>query len=175
MANKIGKTLSRLIKEHAYLAGSLPAIQKEAEEFQSRLEASIEKLSKGNSRLVELGKQITELSAIDPADIRVIKAKPRKMQGDHGRLRRELVQVLQQHDEPVESGELVQYIVNLFSYPFDTPSQKRLARNAINGPLNLFKKRGVVIRHPSLDGSSQGRWQWVKSAEDDQALNINSV
>lgn len=168
MANRNGNTLNRLIKEHAYLAGSLPAIQLKIDVLRSSLEASIERLNKGNDRLVELGNMISEMSEINLAEIREIKANTRRSNGAHGSIRRELIRVLQSADKPLSSGALVQYMAELFGYPMTTVEERIRARDMVRRPLNIFRTHGAVIRHPSIDGSTQGRWEWVKGTEYDQ-------
>ena len=86
---------------------------------------------------------------------------PRKMEGGHGELKREIIKVLKECRRPVSSGELVKHISERFSYPLDTATQRKIARNAVIGPLNLMIKRGVVVRLPSVSGSQQGLWLWV--------------
>lgn len=170
MANKLGNNLNRLIKERAYLGGALPLLQQEAAALKAKSKAKSKEFNTAKARLAELDKLIAESSTIDPDDIRRIKAKPRKMfAGGHGKLTNELVRLLQSYTEPVESGVILNHIVKLYAYPMDTPAQRRMARNTILGPLNLFKKYGAVMRYPSLDGSQQGRWQWVKQDADNEA------
>lgn len=166
MANHLGAKLSRLIKERAYLAGSIPSTQHELEGIQSMLEAKSSELSQKMERLTELDRRIVELSAINVADIRAIKAMPRVMNGEHGSLRREIIKILKSFDEPVSSGALVEHIAAMFGYPMDTVQQRAKARKYVRDPLNLLKKHGVVVRHPSLNGSTQGRWQWVGARSD---------
>ncbi len=168
MANYVGLNLSRLIKERAYLSGSLPSMQKEVVDLQSNLKAKENELAQSTDRLAELDKQIAELSAIDPNDIRPIKATPREMIGAHGSFRQELIRLLKSYDEPVSSGELIDYMAKKFGYQMNSTKQLRAARDAVCRPLNVFRERGVVERHPSLDGSQQGRWLWVGAKEDNQ-------
>lgn len=164
MANNLGVKLNRIIKEHAYLSGTLLQLQKRAEDLRVEYDAAIADVNTANDQLTELGKQIEKLSAIDLEDIRKIKETPRKTDQQHGTLTRELIRVLKSIDGPITSGELVQYIVNLYGYPYNTVTERRATRNAILGPLNLFSKRGVVMRLPALEGTRQGRWQWIRGA-----------
>jgi len=167
MANYVGLKLSRLIKERAYLAGSLPSTQNEVEDLRANLKAKESELTQRTDRLADLDKQIAELSAIDPNDIRPIKATPRKMIGAHGSFRQELIRLLKSYDEPVPTGELTEYMAEKFGFQTNTAKEVIAANDAVRRPLNLFRSRGVVERYPSLDGSLQGRWLWVGDKEDD--------
>jgi hypothetical protein len=168
MANYLGPKLSRLIRERAYLSGTLLILQKEFDLIKLQLEAKATSASNASERLNELDKQIIELSAIEPLEIRAIRLTPRVMHGSHGSFRRELVWILQNTDEPISTGPLVQYMAEMFSLSLDTHQQRTCAREKIRGPLNILKKRGVVTRLPSLEGSTQGRWQWNHAADDNQ-------
>lgn len=168
MANYVGLKLSRLIKERAYLSGSLSSTQKEVDDLRSKLKTKENELAQKTDRIAEVDKLIAEQSAIDTADIRAIRSMPRKMNGEHGGLTRELIAALKIVDKPVASGVLVEYLAEMFGYPMDTPQQRAKTRKYIRGPLNLLRKRGVVVRHPSLDGSRQGRWQWIGYQDQNQ-------
>lgn len=168
MATLLGIKLNKLIKKHAYLGGALPKLQKIAEELRYEYAAAIAAVNEATDQLAELGIKIEELSAIDLDDIRHIRAKPRTMNGEHGSLRRELVRVLKNSDQPMSSGELVQYMAEKFGYPLISVSDRTRAREMVRGPLNIFKKHGAVIRLPSIEGSKQGRWQWVHHTTDNQ-------
>lgn len=166
MTNPVGNTLSRLIKERAYLSGAISAIENNIEILRLQLNAKVDLLNQQIERLNELDARIIELSAIDVADIRAIKSTARVMKGSHGELKRALIDVLKCSKIPVTSGELVKHIAEQFSYPLDTPAQRRAARNAVICPLNLMRKRGAIVRLPSLNSSQQGRWQWVGAIND---------
>ena len=168
MASNLGIKLNRLIKEHAYVGGSLLRLQKKAEDLRVEYEAAVTAVNEANDYREVLGKKIEELSAINLDDIRKTKETPRKTDQPLGSLTRELIRVLKSIDGPITTGELVQYIVKLYGYPYNTLAERRATRNAITGPLNLFSKRGAVIRMPCLEGSQQGRWQWVHHATDNQ-------
>jgi len=168
MATLLDIKLNKFIKKHAYLGGTLLQKQKKAEEQRVVYEAAIAEVNEVNDQRAELERQIKELSAIDPADIRKIKQTPRKTGMPQGTLTRELIRVLQSHDGPVSTGDLVQHIVDLYGYPFHSSAERRATRNAVKCPLNLFSKRGAVIRLPALEGSKQGRWQWVHYTTDNE-------
>ncbi len=168
MATNLGIKLNKLIKKHAYLGGTLLLQQKKAEEQRIIYEAALADVNEVNDQRAELERQIEELSAIDPADIRKIKQTPRKTGMPHGTLTRELIRVLQSQDGPVSTGDLVQHVVNLYGYPYNSVAERRGTRNAVISPLSLFSKRGAVIRLPALEGSRQGRWQWIQHTTDNQ-------
>lgn len=169
MVNNLGVKLNRLVKERAYLGGALPQLQNKAEELKVEYAAAIADLNVATIRWAELGTKIEKMSAINLDDIRKIRETPRKTDQPLGSLTRELIRVLKSIDGPITTGELVQYIVKLYGYPYNTQAERRATRNAVICPLNLFGKRGVAIRLPALEGSQQGRWQWVHYTEETQA------
>ena len=168
MVNNLGIKLNKLVKERTYLGGTLLRLQNKAEELRVEYKATRVAVKKANVRWAELGSEIEKLSALDLEDIRKIKETPRKTDQLHGALTREFIRVLKSIDGPITTGELVQYIVKLYGYPYNTQAERRATRNAVICPLNIFSKRGVVIRLPALEGSKQGRWQWVHYTADNE-------
>lgn len=146
LTTNLGIKLNGLIKQHAYLGGTLLRLQKKAEDMRVLYEAAITAVNVTNDQLAELGVKINELSAIDIEEIRKIKETPCKTAMPHGTLARELIRVLQSHGGPVETCELVKHIVNLYGYPYNSPASRRATRKAVVCPLNLFRKRGAVTR-----------------------------
>lgn len=169
MTTRLGNKLNRLVKERAYLGGDLDTLKKDRDNLTTAIARKNNEISAKEIRLAELDSQITDLSKIDPDDIARIKVKPRISSGEYGGLRIELMNLLMSQEQPVATGEMVNYIVAHFSYPVETPAERRAARSAVLGVLFQFKKRGVAVRLPSLDGSKQGRWQWVGYQGDNQA------
>ena len=69
MANPLGNRLSRLVREHAYLSGSLPLLKEEVSLTEACLATKKRRLELSLQRLVEVDQQITTLSAINLCEI----------------------------------------------------------------------------------------------------------
>lgn len=169
MGTRLGTKLNRLIKERAYLGGTISILNSELARIQLLAEAKVAELTVANSRLAEIDRLITEYSAIKPEDIRAIREKRRRVKGEHGKLILELTMLLKSKNGPVDTRDMVTHIVNKYSFPMTNAAERRSARAAVNGPLNKLKKLGIVQRLPSASGSSAGRWLWIGVNDNNQA------
>lgn len=174
MGNRLGNKLNRLIKQRAYLSGEISVLESEADVIKAQADAKARELTDANAKLAEIDGLITELSSINPDDIKVIRQKRRRVKGVHGGLMLELIRMLKEADGPLDTRAMVSQIVKKFSFPMSNAAERRSARASVNGPLNKLKKFGVVVRHPSSPDSAAGRWEWVSDVDCHQDSNISS-
>ena len=158
--NRVGTKLSRLIRERAYLSGSLPSLQIEVDELRGRLKVARKALRDATKRRQSIDAAIQELSAIEPSQIRSIRRTPRREGNRHGEFRRELVRVLKNARSPAWSSDLVRHMAKAFGLPMETPEQRERARHLVLRPLYAFKKKGAVERLPTGAINSEGLWRW---------------
>lgn len=161
MANYVGTKLSRLIKERAYRSGDLNSLQKEADELSARLKKARGTIRQQAKAIAKLDEQIETLSAIDPNDIRAIRATPRSLTTPHGAFRRELVDFLKKQRGPVKMDAIVDHMVKHFDMPMAPPDERLRTFQRVRRPLNVFKQKGAVKRLPSCPETGQGIWMWI--------------
>lgn len=113
--------------------------------------------------LAKLDQKITTASTIDTSQIRPIRSTPRPLNSKHGAFRRELVRVLKKAGGPVQIGDLVRHMADVFDLPMDTQDERVRARDSVRRPLNLFRLKGAVIRLPSRPDSQEGMWCWAEN------------
>lgn len=161
MANHVGTKVSRLIRERAYLAGSLPSLESRKTGLERDLAAATEAFEAAQKRLEAIDASITELSAITPSDIRPVRHTPHKLDAGYGDFRREMIRVLKETGGPVETAELFRHMAATFSMPNTTSAEKRKVRGLVRRPLYEFEKKGAVRRLPSVSDKGHGVWEWV--------------
>lgn len=161
MANRLGTNLSRLIRERAYLSGTLPALEVRVSTLRADLKAANAALLAASSRMAELDAAIGALSAIDPVDIRPIRSTPRVMRGVHGEFRRELLRVLKEADGAVGMRDLVRHMATTFCLPMGTPADRERAGYLVRRPLNVFRSKGAVRRLPEHPDTGEACWIWA--------------
>ena len=115
MANPIGNRLSRLVREHAYLSGSLVGLKEEVRLAEANLAAKVGRLSLALQRLTDVAQSIAELSAIDLSGIAAIRATPRVGKREYGDLRSAIVDIMK-HGKPVNTAEMVQSLARMFGW-----------------------------------------------------------
>lgn len=163
MANPIGNQLSRLVREHAYLSGSLVGLKEEVRLAEANLAAKVGDLSLVLQRLAEVAQRITELSSIDLSGVAAIRATPRVGKLEYGALRNAIVDIMK-HGNPVNTAELVQSLAPLFGWDLLTHKGREHARHAVKRPLAVFRQKGIVERlpdHLSKNGIKCGVWRWI--------------
>jgi hypothetical protein len=163
MANHIGTRLSRLIKERAYTAGHCVLLRSRLDKLKKEASLCAKEIKLASAMIAKLDQKITSASAIDTSQIRSIRPTPRSPNSQHGAFRRELVRVLKKAGGPVQIGELVKHMAEVFDLPMDTQDERVSARDAVRRPLNLFRLKGAVIRLPSRPGSQEGMWCWAEN------------
>lgn len=161
MGNRLGAKLSRLIRERAYLSGTLPGLQERVNILRADLKAANAALKVGSARLEELDAAIGVLSAIDPAGIRPIHSTPRVMSGEHGEFRRELIRVLKDAEGVVGMRALLRHMAATFSLPLETPTDRTRAGYLVRRPLNHFRMMGAVKRLPNHPDTGEACWMWI--------------
>ena len=169
MANYLGTKLSRLVKEHSYLSGTIEHAPKTIERLRRDLETLEASYATALSRLSEVKQVIDELSAIDTEDIRPTRALKRQELGRHGQFRRELVRVLKEARGPISMIEMIDELSNVFNIPLNTSIDKKRAYNRLRSPLAYFKDKGAVERLPCRPGSMDGVWRWIGCYQDGEA------
>lgn len=152
--------MSRLVRERAYLSGSLPAIETEVADLRAKLKAARATLKAATDRIQVIDTSIGQLSVIQPSDIRSIRRTPRREGSKHGEFRRELIRVLKEASGPVWTGDLVRHMADAFDLPMDTVEDRDRASYLVRRPLYVFKNKGAVERIPTGTPSSEGLWRW---------------
>jgi hypothetical protein len=161
MANHVGIFLSRLIRERAYTAGHCVLLHSKLEKLKEEVSQCTQEIQSTETRIAELDQKIIAASAIDTTQIKPIRSMPRQLNSKHGAFRRELVHILKEAGGPVEIGDLVSYMAEVFDLPMNTMDDRVRARDSVRRPLNLFKLKGAVIRLPSRSDSREGMWCWT--------------
>jgi hypothetical protein len=170
MVNYVGTKLSRLIKERAYTAGSLPIMEDAERNLEAQLAAAKSKIQVMRKRLAELDVSITELSAIKPSEIRPVRPIPRKLTSKHGAFRRELIRFLKEADGAVETSDLFKHMIEKFNMPYDTSAERRRTRDLIRRPLYTFEELGAIMRMPTTSSQGYGVWVWLDNDVDESTL-----
>jgi len=158
MANYVATKLSRLIKERAYRSGDLNSLQNETDELSAQLKKKRGTIRQQAKAIAKLDEQIEKLSAIDPNDIRAIRATPRRLTPPQGTSRRELIDFLKKQDGPVRMDAIVNHTVKHFDMPMAPPDERLRTFQRVGRPLNVFKPKGAVKRLPSCPETGQGIW-----------------
>lgn len=161
MGNHVGARLSRLIRERAYTAGALQEMDKQVEMIEAELSAAREKANDARARIEHLDQEITKLSAIEPENIRPIRAMPRIMKGAHGDFGRELIRILKEENGgTLEMLQMVRHMAAVFDLPMSTPEERERAGYLVRRRLNVFRKKGAVERMPTDSSNAPGLWRW---------------
>lgn len=171
MANPIGNRLSRLVREHAYLSGSLVGLKEEVRLAEANLAAKVGRLSLALQRLTDVAQSIAELSAIDLSGIAAIRATPRVGKREHGDLRCAIVDIMK-HGKPVNTAEMVQCLAPMFGWDLSTRKGREHAMHAVKRPLIVFRQKGLVERlpdHLSKNGIKCGVWRWIGPSDTNEA------
>lgn len=163
MANHIGTRLSRLIRERAYTAGALPEIDKQVKTIKAELSAARKKAKAARARLEYLDQEITRLSAIEPVDIRAIRATPRIMKGKHGDFGRELIRILKEEGGVLEMRQMVKHMAATFGFPMNTADERERVGYLVRRRLNVFREKGAVERVPTEASNAPGLWRWKQN------------
>lgn len=167
MANYLGNRLSRLIRERAYLSGSLPELQEDVRQAQTSLDAKVHRLNLAQQRLLDVDQQLRELSSIDPSKIAAIRRTTRHGHKEHGAIRRMIFDLLKL-GQPIRTTDLIRHMAPLFDWDLSTPKGRIYAIDAVREPLRRFKNKGLVERLPdgvSDNGQRIGVWRWIGPSE----------
>lgn len=167
MANLIGSRLSRLVRERAYISGSISNLKKDVEQAEANLSAKMRRLDLVLQRLVEVDQQITALSDIDVSEIAAIRPTPRVGKREHGALRRTIIDVMS-NGRPMRTVDLITLMAPIFEWDLSTLKGRKYASNAVCDPLYRFKARGLVERLPDVrsdTGQLCGVWRWIGSSD----------
>ena len=163
MANPIGNRLSRLVRERAYLSGSLSGLEEEVRLTETTLVAKRRRLELTLQRLAEINQKITEISAIDLSKIAAIRRTPRVGKKEHGALGRTVIELMKS-GQPMSTVELIRFMAQPFGWDLSTIKGRKYAMDAVRQPLRRFKAMGVVER--LSDGLAEtgqlcGVWRWI--------------
>lgn len=168
MANPLGNRLSRLVREHAYLSGSLPGLKADVRLAESALTTKTRQLELSLQRLAEVDQQITELSGIDVSEIIAMRRTPRVGKREYGALRRTIIDVMS-NGRPMRTVDLITLMAPIFEWDLSTLKGRKYASNAVCDPLYRFKARGLAERLPNVrsdTGQLCGVWRWIGSSDD---------
>lgn len=168
MANHLGTTLSRLIRERSYKGGELRALEhKEAAAKSRAMEAQAEYRKLLSQRrqtakhLAKLDAEIQKRSAIDPAEIRAVRAMPRKMKCRHGSVNAELVRFLREAGHPIGTTDIIAHMAAKYGKRLDTPQAREEARRWVTEKLRVLVRKNAVHRLHDTDSTVPGLWLWV--------------
>ncbi|HLP96848.1 MAG TPA: hypothetical protein VK149_00235 [Sideroxyarcus sp.] len=167
MANHVGVKLCRLIRERAYLSGSLPDLQKQIIEIKAQLVQARKKLRQAHEQLHLLDKGIASLSAMDTADIRPIRATPRKLVASHGAFTQELIKILSEGLLPVKTEAIIRHMAEVFDMPRSTPAERENTRRRITRRLRMLVEKNAVERLHDPSCNQGGLWRWIGSYGED--------
>ena len=163
MANHVGTKLSRLIKERAYLTGSLPELDGQIAELKLQIRKSKAMAKEARQRIEQVDWQIQALSAIDTTQIRAIRRTPRRLQAKHGAFVGELIQILREDPLPVRTEDIVAHMVQVFNMPQSTPHEREHTRKRITRCLRNLVSKGAVKRLHDPRQTISGLWCWTGS------------
>ncbi len=169
MENRLGNRLCRLVREHAYLSGSLPNLKEEVRLAEINLATKTGHMELATQRLAEVQYQITKLSAIDLSGIASIRPTPRVGKKEHGALRQTILEVMKS-GRAIRTVDLIRLMAPIFEWDLSTLKGRRYAKEAVRGPLRRFEAMGVVERLPdalSDLGQPCGVWRWIGPIDGD--------
>lgn len=169
MANTLGSRLSRLVRERAYISGSISSLKKDIVQAEANLCAMTRRLDLVLQRLADVDEQIAALSAIDVSGIAAIRPTPRLGQKEYGSIRRTIIDLMKR-GQPISTAELIQLMTPIFEWNLSTRSGREYAIDAVREPLRRFKNKGVVERLPdqiTQTGRRCGVWRWIGPQDND--------
>lgn len=168
MANPIGYTLSRIIRQRSYAAGELKIIEERICQSQAALhEAQIahEALLTGQkqlvTRLAELDAELIQRSEIDPSEIYARRPIPKRYTDRYGSVVATLVELLKAADAPLTTTQIVSVMADKFALPQTTPNERRYARKWVTAKLRVLVKKGAVVPLHDLTDNLTGLWRWT--------------
>jgi hypothetical protein len=126
-ANRVGTPLSRLIKARAYLAGNRLVLEKRIETLKAELAAARRELKAMRDEASRVETQIVELSGIDPADIRPIRALSRESDPQYGQFRGALIELLKGANGPITTDTRTHPTLSLRS-PCTRANRRQLSK-----------------------------------------------
>lgn len=169
MANRLSNRLNRLIREHAYLSGSLPDLMEDVRLAEASLATKTKCLELSLQRLIEVDQQITALSAIDVSKIATIRQTPRVGKQEYGALRGTILDIMK-NGRPIKTSDLLRLLAPVFEWDLTTNQGRDHARHAVIKPLGIFQKKGVVEKladEVSESGQRCGVWRWIGPPDTD--------
>lgn len=161
MANHVGLKLSRLIRERAYLGGSLPVLEKKVAEREAELNLARQNLQHVLDQINTIDKDIAAQSAIDASDIRPIRRTPRRLQVRHGTFTRELLGILRESPSPLSTEEIIRHMAEVFNLPRNTPIDRDDTRRRVTKRLRVFVAKNAIERLHEPTGNGLGLWRWI--------------
>ena len=165
MAQTVSPKIARLIRQRAYLSGSLKDLETRVTSIQAQLDAAQAAVATTHRTLAEIDQEIrTACPGIDPEDIRSIRAWPKLGDAPFGGLIDAIVQVLRQSPQGVTTEELRDLLSDKFRLGGENAAERRRARNRVLRPLNGLKAKGLVQRFDggtSRSGQPIARWLWL--------------
>jgi hypothetical protein len=161
VGNILGSKVNRLVRRRAYLGGEIVVLESRAQERLAAYQQAEEALNRAREEILALDAEIQVLSTINVADIRPIRATPRRIPDAHGHFVRELIRVLKEANRPVDMAELVPHMATTFSLPFSTRAERARMGEMVRRRLNEYREKGAVERLPSVSERGTGVWRWI--------------
>lgn len=171
---QLGAHLNRLIKERAYLTGSLEVARERLTVIEKEVTALKEALTVGDARREILDQRILALSQIPLDDIRPIRAIPRISKAPHGKVIAGVIQFFQQSaGRSIRSDELQRLVASLSGCRIGIEVTKRQLKFRVANICFRLKQRGVLERLDSSKNSDTGGthsvWRWIGPAPQSDA------
>jgi hypothetical protein len=168
MANPIGYTLSRIIRQRSYTAGELKIIEERISQAQAALreariahKALLKEQKHLTARLAELDAELTQRSEIEPSDIYARRPIPKRYTDRYGSVVATLVELLKESDAPLTTTQIVSVMAEKFTLPQTTASERRYARKWVTAKLRVLVKKGAVVPLHDLTDNLTGLWRWT--------------
>lgn len=163
---QLGTPLNHLIRERAYLTGSLGEAKERLVALKQDIAALRKRIALGEEQLEALDHQILALSVIPLDDIRTIRAKPRLSAAPHGRVMAGVIRFFQQSaSRPVRVDELHRLVATLSGYRVGIEVTQRQVTDRTKDICGRLKGRGLLERlensmNPDT-GITYGVWRWI--------------
>lgn len=161
MANYLGRTLSRLVRRRAYLAGNIFKLEEQAEEVRRALAAAERVVLDARQDLATLDAEIEAESGIHGEDIRPIRHVPRGTIGQHGTFLPALVEILKETGGPIDMRDLVGQMALRFSVTLSTAAERDRFGSIVRRAMNKLRLKEAVVRLPAARGEKAGVWCWI--------------
>lgn len=124
------------------------------------MEAAEHDLQETRTQLDVLDKRISNLSAINAADIRPIQHFPKSGLFKHGEMSREIVRLLKKSQEPIQTPVLVMLVSAALGLPTESSADWAITRRRVLKQLQAYARKGAVQRMHDPKATEIGAWRW---------------
>jgi hypothetical protein len=169
MARYVSLELAGLIRLRAYAGGALTKAEKRTKYLREQLQIAETERQAAVSNIADLDAQLTKYRSIDPADIRPIVSKPRRLDLHHGEFSAELIWLLREMKAPVSTQEIIAHVTDVFSIPMTTLADRERLRRKVTKRLQVMAKKGAIQPLHKLQDNQMGLWLWIDQGQPDQS------